>query len=79
MKKAIFAVMLAASLAACATTQDTNTYTFDKRHTDAVQVARDVNQCKFETSMRHRVMNPQAEGLLAECMTLKGYDMVATK
>jgi outer membrane protein assembly factor BamE (lipoprotein component of BamABCDE complex) len=79
MKKTILAFMLAASLAACATTQDTNTYIFDKRHTGTVQVAQDVNQCKFETSMRHRVKNPRAEGLMVECMTLKGYDMVATK
>ena len=39
-----------------------------------------LDQCKYETSQRHRAKDPQHEALLVDCMTVeKGYKLTERK
>lgn len=83
MKKLII-TLLAFVLTACAgintNTTDNNILVLSPKAGDIGEFNRDLDQCKYETSQRHRAKNPQHEALLADCMTAqKGYKLAERK
>lgn len=67
---------IAGTLVACATPADNTTYALVGKGGPG-QMARDYDQCKFETSQRHRAEDPQHVALIVDCMVAeKGYVLV---
>ena len=77
MKKVItlFALVIMAG-AALATTKDT-VYVYQPKDGNEVQFKRDLVQCTYETSQRHRFKDPQKEALVVDCMLVQmGHKLV---
>lgn len=79
MKKVLFAAMLAAALSACATVEDKNTYVLQPKNGNVAQLQRDLTQCQFETSQRHKAKDPQRDALVADCMVNQNGYAIALK
>lgn len=80
MKKLLIAVVLMSSVvaSAIASADSDKSYYYQPKDNNEAQFKRDLQQCSYETSQRHKYKDPQKEALIVDCMIKQmGHTLVA--